>query len=171
MTISDELLAQLRRHVFRIVRNYQDAEDVLQIVLEKIVRHSHKHDPSMGTYNAWAHTVARNTIFDYLNKTKARAAITPTATDVYISMHEPSTEDTADIVVQSLYLSAVSSALARLHAEHPRYYKILVLYSFHGYSQAEIAQQLNLNHSTLRSYTSKARLHMRRYMNDLSSSL
>ena len=116
----------------RITRNTHDAEDVVQ---EAFVELSHKAG-SISSLPGWLHRVATN-----IAKTKIRAAVRRREREqasIEIQDSEPSSWEAIS--------PHVDAALSELP---PEMREVMVLHFLEGASQAEIAQRLSMNQSTV----------------------
>lgn len=153
VALNHEFLARLRAFVRSRVRSEHDAEDIVQDVLTKFVQHDDSID-AQSIY-AWLFTVARRTIID-----RAR-------------LSEPlQTSDSADAVAIELADDpSVASELARcmepmLEALSSEDRIILQRIDMLGESQADVARELGMSMSGLKSRVQRARQRLRAQLED-----
>jgi RNA polymerase sigma-70 factor (ECF subfamily) len=70
----DRCVAQVRRRIFRMVRNQQDAEDVLQDSLLRAYLHLNQFRGA-SSFSSWLHRIAINSAMMLLRKRKVHAVI------------------------------------------------------------------------------------------------
>lgn len=118
--------------VYLVVRNYQDAEDIVQETFIKIKRNCGLYKPGTNP-TAWIYQIAKNLSLDHLKKKKFEA---PLLENEEIS---PVAEDISSGKVQNLYLHDL---LIKNLEEEDR--QIVLLHVVDGYKHREIAKILDL---------------------------
>lgn len=151
--LNAEFLARLREFVRRRVRSEHDAEDIVQDVLTKLVQHDGSID-SQSVY-AWLFTVARRKVIDRARASKPVAA-----------------HDTPDYIeIELADDPSVSSELARcmepmLEALGSDDRILLQRVDMLGESQADVARELGMSMSGLKSRVQRARQRLRAQLED-----
>lgn len=134
------------RFCLRMLRDEQDARDVAQEVLVKLLGALQRYDRGRS-FSTWAYGIARNACIDHLRRRKLRS-------------HEPSREvaDTGPTPLQEASRTERSELLhAALATLPPMYREILVLYHFEHLKYAEIAEALDLPLGTVMNRIFRAR--------------
>ncbi len=138
------------RFVFRMLRNEQDARDVTQDTLIKVMRNLHRYDPDRK-FSTWVFGIARNTAID---ETRRRKRVGPPP------LKEPRYEGPGP-----LDLNVRAQRAERLHVSleqlPPKYREILVLYHFEHLKYREIADALDLPIGTVMNRIFRARGRLR----------
>ncbi|NVO30277.1 RNA polymerase sigma factor [Hymenobacter lapidiphilus] len=138
----------LHAAVWRVVRNQQCAEDVLQESLVKVWVSIGSYDPAQSRLLTWAATICRNAAIDYVRTGRHRAQLR-TAT----------LEDTSgwqfvappDFRPEHI---GVRELLVGLRYEHRRVLDLLYL---RGYTQLEAAEELQVPLGTVKTWSLGAR--------------
>lgn len=141
----ERLLAHARPRLFavalRMVRDRDDAEDVVQEALLKVCRHLTRFE-GRSAFSTWLHRIVVNAALDRLRRQQSRSERVPDADDQDASA-APATppaaieEETPERLVERAEVgAAVQGALARLSPAHQQ---VLVLREFDGESYQEIA--------------------------------
>jgi RNA polymerase sigma-70 factor, ECF subfamily len=147
-SVSAEFLARLRAFIRSRVRTEADAEDLVQDVLYKLFRQGEH--AIKGSIHAWLFTVARHAIIDSHRARRSTAPID--------SVPEPSV---------ALEARSAGSELARClapmllsMAKEDR--SLLIRVDGNGEAQADVARELGLPLSTVKSRVQRARARLRR---------
>lgn len=146
--LSIEFLSRLRAFVRRRVRSEHDAEDVVQDVLTKFVQHDDSVDPQ--SVYAWLFTVARRTIID-----RARASA-PVATG---DLPEAAAIEPADDPSVSAELAGCMEPMLQSLGSDDRI--LLQRIDMLGETQADVARELGISPSGLKSRVQRARRRLR----------
>ncbi|WP_422360080.1 sigma-70 family RNA polymerase sigma factor [Reichenbachiella sp.] len=137
----DNLYKPLSQFIKKRISNREDAEDLTQEVFYKLVKSD---DSAMGSVKSWVYAVAKNTIVDYYRK--KRIATNELDEQVFRE------EELADVVHE------LSSCIAPFIDQLPdEYRQVLQLSELKRIPQKEIAKQLDINYTTLRSKIQRGR--------------
>jgi RNA polymerase sigma-70 factor (ECF subfamily) len=148
-----DFLARLRAFVRKRVRSEHDAEDIVQEVLARFVQHDDSIDA--GSVYAWMFTVARRVIID-----RSRAASRRQHTDLGDT---PVVDLADDPTVSSELARCMEPMLNSLPGEDR---SLLQRVDMLGESQADIARELGLSPSGLKSRVQRARAKLRALLED-----
>lgn len=146
--ISTEFLNRLRTFVRRRVRTDHDAADVVQDVLTKLMQHDSS--VNVGSVYAWLFTVARRVIID---RARTRRELDELPEDAALPRGLA-----GDPGVTVELARCLEQLLASLH-ENDR--ALLQRVDMLGESQADLARQLGLSRSGLKSRVQRARRRLR----------
>lgn len=153
-----ELYSRLSANVYalalNLLRNREEAEEVLQDTFLKVYRNTNAFDPSRGSARAFVYTVARN---DCLSRLRARRS--RPEKDADWDLHDPERQpaDTPTDLVLSLQ---TEQALAQLE---PLDRDLLKASFYEGYSHGELVERFNLPLGTVKSRVRRALLALRAY--------
>jgi len=138
------------RFAYRMMRNEQDARDVAQDTLIKVMKNLHRYDVNRK-FSTWVFGIARNTAIDEQRKRK-RIAPAP--------KKEPAWEGPSplDETVRGERARRLHASLAQLP---PKYREILVLYHFEHLKYQEIADTLEIPIGTVMNRIFRARRRLR----------
>ncbi len=138
----------LYRFVLRIVKDHDDAEDILQEVFAKLLKKANLIDEDAPHIGFWLMTIARNLALDHL-----RARGTVLSRQVPLSDHYaiPGSPDAGLISAENARL--VASAIQSLR---PRQKQVIELAYYYGLTQAEIAALVNQPLGTVKGRTRAA---------------
>ncbi len=134
------------------------AEELVQDVFMALWQKAYQFDPTRGSFPAWFFTLVRRRLYDALpryHKLRAESNLSEPGIEETVSL----SHDLPDLEEQVLGLfrdEEVRQALRHLPAEQRH---ILVMTYFGGFSQREVAEQLNLPISTVKG---RARLGLQR---------
>lgn len=142
--------APVYRYVRRMMGTDEDARDVAQDTLVKMLRKIDQYD-SHYAFSTWVFGIARNTAIDELRRRKRRSWEEPG--DVVDPSSSPAQE-----VAESERAELLDGALQRLA---PLYREVLVLYHFEHLKYAEIAQTLDIPIGTVMNRIFRARHKLR----------
>jgi len=129
-------------YVRKRVKNQLDAEDLTQEVFYKL---SKSKSDDVGNIKGWIYTVAKNTITDYYRKKSL-----PTG--------EIQSDYVEEEIDEGAALEELSKCVVPYVARLPEEYReIIELSELKGISQKEIAENLDLNYTTVRSKVQRGR--------------
>ncbi|HJN73437.1 MAG TPA: RNA polymerase sigma factor [Myxococcota bacterium] len=138
------------RFAYRMLRNEQDARDVAQDTLIKVMKNLHRYDVNRK-FSTWVFGIARNTAIDEQRKRKRRAPA---------PKKEPAWQGPSPLEETSRGERArrLHEALGHLP---PKYREILVLYHFEHLKYQEIADTLQIPIGTVMNRIFRARRRLR----------
>ncbi len=123
---------EFRRKAMRILRNADEAEDVVQDTFVRMYRYARRFKHQEGaTFKSWAYTILTNTCFTYCKKNKRRGDFISRADDDMLEMYSVGMGEFESM----LDLNQVTVAIGRIPALLGR----MVTLSLAGKSQEEIA--------------------------------
>lgn len=137
---------RLEKFAYKLTRNIDDAQDLVQSTLVRAIEKKHLFEKDSNLYS-WTSKIMYNLFVSaYRRKTKFETQYDP---DPYIEKQSIAAEQ--DVVME---MQDVSSAMEQLSTEHR---EILVLVCVSGMQYAEVAESLNIPVGTVRSRLSRAR--------------
>lgn len=140
----------------RLVINVQDAEDVTQNAIEKLIKWSMRHQVPPSNARAYVFKAARNAAVDFL-KAKKETAGYELIDELTLAL-EDSPED---LLLRNVIKEAWNSAMSELPDTHARAIRLTVI---DGLSKAEAARKEGIAESTFRSRLKAAIVDLRVYM-------
>ncbi|HTF82915.1 MAG TPA: sigma-70 family RNA polymerase sigma factor [Cytophagales bacterium] len=148
--IVDEYSNRLCRFADKMLRNREQAKDIVQDVLTKLWEHRGRVDPQK--IKSWLFTVTYRRCLEVLEKS-SRMVYDHDFTSFH---HEPNTNDLKGVLTHSLdLLTDVQKS-------------ILLLRDYEGYSYEEIGDILQLSESQVKVYLFRARQKMKEYLKDIN---
>lgn len=141
-----EALPRLRRFAVALTGSRQDADDVVQITVERLLRHG---VPISAKVDHWAFRVCRNAWIDEVRARAIRASEPLTSTTEGFAAH-----DGEQVVLGRLRFAEVQAAMMRLPEEQRA---ALSLVSIEGLSYAQTARVLDTPIGTVMSRVARAR--------------
>jgi RNA polymerase sigma-70 factor (ECF subfamily) len=153
--LTTEFLTRLRAFIRRRVRSDHDAEDIMQDVLAKFVQH----DSSIDTQSvyAWIFTVARRAVIDQIRASSHQEVA---GADV---AHRPAGDLEDNPSVTAELARCMEPMLESLDSEDRI---ILQRADMLGESQADLAHELGMSNSGLKSRVQRARRKLRSILED-----
>lgn len=139
--IYDHFAPYLLGIIAKIVKNEKQAEDILQETFLKAWKSSKNYDPKKGRVFTWMLNLARNSAIDYTRSKQGKIEQKLDPVDKYIGVNEPYTQH---IGHDHIGLKKLVDGLKGDHHE------IINLSFFEGYSQAEIAEKLQIPLGTVK---------------------
>lgn len=137
----------------RILKDQQEAEDVLQEVFVKIWHNADRYAPQVASPQAWMNAVTRNLAIDTLRKRKPGGGDLDAAEQ--IADKRPGPED--DAVMRSEG-RRIDSCLAELAPEKARAVRLAYV---EGESYVDLAQQFEVPLNTMRSWLRRSLIALR----------
>ena len=140
----------------RITRDQSAAEDLVQELFIRVWSHAGSFDARKGALGVWILSIARNMAIDYIRSAHARFAnrLRPIE-HAERTQSERNGQDAESLIDQS---RAVNAAFASLNTNQKR---VLELAYFQGFSQSEIASQLQEPLGTVKSWMRSALISLR----------
>lgn len=135
--IAKQYSGMLYRHIYRMLGNTEDAQDVLQDVLVLVYRklHTYKGDASLKN---WLFRIASNRTIDHIRKQKRRP-------ETNLELDVPSSENPHRFAQQSRIRTELSRALLTLSQEHR---EVVVMKEIDGFTFREIGDILDIPENT-----------------------
>lgn len=140
--------------ILRIVKNEFLAENILQDVFIKIWQNINSYDASKGHFLAWALNIARNASIDMVRSKDYRNNLVTDGIEPQTSEHYYS-----EIDVDNIGLKEMVKKL------NPKHQQLIELLYFEGYTQSEVADELNIPLGTVKSRVRKAFQELRIILN------
>lgn len=133
--------------ICRIIRAEDIAESVMQDSFLKVWKKIDSYDPDKGRFLTWVLNIARNTAIDMLRSRNYRDTANLTGLEQHsLPRDRAYTETRIDGI-------GVRETVARLE---PKYRRIIELIYFGGYTQVEVAEELEIPLGTVKSRVKKA---------------
>ncbi len=152
----DELVGPIYRYIILRVRRREDAEDLTQLVFERIVGALPRYRPSGRPFQAWAYRIARNAVIDHLRRDRAHEPLDP--------LHErPGEDGPEEISVLTEEIRELRQAIRGLTADQQ---EALSLRFAAGLSAEEAAIVMGRRAGTIRGLTFRAIASLRRTMTE-----
>lgn len=140
-------LKSISHYSFRMLGNSKDTEDITQETFLRLWTHAASWRAEKASLSTWLHRIAHNLCIDYLRKDKSGI------TGEYVDEHE-SPDKPAAVPESEERLAALKDALGQL-PERQR--SAIVLNHYHGFSNREIAQIMDISVDALESILARAR--------------
>ncbi len=137
---------RLEKFAYKLTRNIDDAQDLVQSTLVRAIEKKHLFEAGSNLYS-WTSKIMYNLfVSSYRRKTKFETQYDP---EPYIEKQSIAANQDTMMEMQD-----VSNAMEELSAEHK---EILVMVCVSGMQYAEVAEALNIPVGTVRSRLSRAR--------------
>ena len=138
-----------RASIFRIVRNWATAEDLLQETFLLLWESAEQFNPDKGTLSAWLSTIARNRSLDYLRSGCERR----NSRSCELREDHSCSGDSESYFVARAEHARVRKAVAMLNANHQI---VIQLRYFEGLSHSEMAAHLGKPVGTIKTWSRTA---------------
>ncbi|MGB9720679.1 MAG: RNA polymerase sigma factor [bacterium] len=136
-------------YIFRLVRNYDDAEELTFETFIKFFKTIKSYDRSKSL-SAWLHKIAHNIVIDFFRKNKIEYE--------YLDERDSTVENVGEKYEREKTLQAIECALQRLA---PVDREIVILFHKEELSYEEIGRILNLPMTTIKTRLHRARKKLR----------
>ncbi len=147
----EELVLRFAPFLYPVCRSYlrdgEEVKDVLQDVFVSIFKNIHKIDPEIDNFKAWIRRIAVNQSLQILRRMGRKNEL---LTEDYQGVTAHAAPDSYSELEHSDIFHLV------MQLKYP-YRQVFCLYVIDGYSQKEIAQQMNLKEGTIRSAYHRAK--------------
>jgi RNA polymerase sigma factor (sigma-70 family) len=152
----EELYSFLMGVCMRYAQNREEATDWLHDGFIKIFLKIHLYKPDTSL-KKWTYRLMVNVCIDHIRK-QAKQRLSTNSEFIQI-------EDTGVDALSQLQTEDIIHAIQQLSSVYRLVFNMFVI---EGYTHKEIAEQLNITESTSRSNLSKARIQLRRILNNLN---
>jgi RNA polymerase sigma-70 factor (ECF subfamily) len=150
----DSLVGPIYRYVSLRVHSREDAEDLTQLVFERIVASLPRYRARGRPFEAWAFRIARNAVIDHVRRDRAHEPLG--------ERHDAGHEETPDrLTVLGEEIRELRKALATLTPEQQ---EALALRFAAGLSAEEAAEVMGRRAGTVRGLTFRAIASLRRHL-------
>jgi RNA polymerase sigma-70 factor (ECF subfamily) len=148
---------EFTRKAYRIVRDTDEAQDIVQEVFIRIYKYGHKFKHQEGaTFKSWAYTILTNTCYTYCKKKKRRSDFIKRADDDMLESFSAGTGEFEN----KLDLNQIMTAIGRIPAMLGR----MLTLSLAGKTQEEIAALEGVPVGTVRTRLHRAKKEVRKHM-------
>jgi RNA polymerase sigma-70 factor (ECF subfamily) len=150
----DAMVGPVYRYVAIRVHQREDAEDLTQLVFERIVSSLPRYRPRGRPFEAWAFRIARNAVIDHVRRDRAHEPLS--------DGHEAAHDETPDrLTVRSEEIRELRRAIASLTVDQQ---EALALRFAAGLSAEEAAAVMGRRAGTVRGLTFRAIASLRQRM-------
>lgn len=138
--------------ILRIVTDSEASQDVLQDTFVKIWKNIQSYDSTKGSFFTWMLNIARNTSIDSLRKLKKEGKTEIREQDMNVGM--------TGVVQQNTNVIGLSKLVEKLPEEQ----RLMIEYIyFNGYTQQEVADELDMPLGTVKTRTRLAMRELRKW--------
>ena len=146
---------EFMRKAMRILRNEDEAEDVVQDTFVRMYKYARKFKHQEGaTFKSWSYTILTNTCFTYCKKKKRRSEFINRADDEILELHTNGMNDFESF----LDMNQISVAISKIPVLLGR----MVTLALAGKSQEEIAALEHVPIGTVRTRLHRAKKEIRK---------
>lgn len=140
-------------HSVKILKNYDDANDCVQLSLNRLVISIHKYDSKISSFNLWCHSIVENEIHNYMRTSKRYQS--------RVVNDEESVYNIADDAFTDNLMSMLSDLEKQIGEEKYKvlFYKIGLKYSFQ-----ELTEIFDCSLSTIKRKYSEALNEAKKYI-------
>lgn len=153
-SLYDELVGPIYRYVALRIRRREDAEDITQLVFERIVAGLPRYEAGHRPFAAWAFRIARNAVIDHVRRERPTEPLNPT--------HDHA--DGQEVEAISLRGEQIRELRAAMGYLTPDQQEALALRFVAGLSAEEAAQAMGRRAGTIRGLTFRAIGALRRHL-------
>ena len=148
----------LHAMVMRMVRDSDEAHDIVQLAFVRIWDHRHRYDERWKP-NTWMYRIANNLAIDHLRARKTRHRYNEPMQRHLVKVSDPGPRRALD-EIQHGEVNAIFSQLAE--GLSPRQKTVFLLREVEGLSSAEVAEIVGCKETTVRNHLFNARQVLRR---------
>ena len=134
--------------ILQVVRNREEAEDLLQEVFVQIWKRAESYDHRFGPPSVWVIRIARNRAIDYVRSKRFHQKKSEIDLGAYNEIPVSDGRSSPDSMTMASQVSSfVSQALEKLPTEQRR---LIEMAYFEGYSHSELAKKLSIPLGTVK---------------------
>lgn len=150
--VYDRYSGALNGIIQRIVRDEEAAQDILQDTFVKVWKNIQSYDSTKGSFFTWMLNIARNTSIDSLRKLKKETKSEIHNGEISVGLSE------------AVHQNVNTIGLAKLVEKLPEEQKRMIEYIyFNGYTQQEVADELDMPLGTVKTRTRMAMRELRKW--------
>ena len=138
--------ARIYGHILRFVRNTEDARDILQETMVRVLTQLDQFDPA-HSFAGWVYRIATNKALDFLRRRKVELRTFTYEEDVPIESVADRAAPGDEVVAERLTWQVVEKCMERLD---PRYSTVLFMRYRDGLAYKEIAEALEIPMGTVK---------------------
>jgi len=154
-------LKSISHYAFRMLGNSKDTEDITQETFLRLWTHAHTWNGAKASLTTWLHRIAHNLCIDYLRKDKSSVSSDLEGLDeLEIETQNENVDESQD------RMAALTQAISAL-PERQR--SALVLNHYHGFSNKQTAEILDISVDALESILARARRALKLQLIDRSA--
>jgi RNA polymerase sigma-70 factor (ECF subfamily) len=150
----DQLLTPIYRYIAVRVRSREDAEDLTQLVFERIVAGLPRYRPGRSPFAAWVFRIARNAVIDHVRRERPTEQLDP-------GRNPPHGDEVEAISLRGEQIRELRRAITNLT---PDQQEAIVLRFVAGLSAEEAARVMGRRAGTVRGLTFRAIGALRRHL-------
>lgn len=144
--------------IYNLVRNTEEAEDVLQEVFVKIWKNIDSYNVSKGRLYTWMLNIARNTSIDRLRSKNFNNSQKNLTSDNFVHLHADSSQAT-----NTIDAIGIKKFIMQLK---PKCIQLIELLFYKGYTQQEASEELELPLGTVKTNNRNCMNELRRMIHD-----
>lgn len=144
--------------IYNLIRNTEEAEDVLQEVFVKIWKNIDSYNESKGRLYTWMLNIARNTTIDKLRSKNFNNSQKNLSSDNFVHVLEDSSRTTSRIDA-----IGIKEFIMKLK---PKCVQIIDLLFFQGYTQQEASDELEMPLGTVKTNNRNCMNELRKMIHD-----
>ena len=144
--------------IYNLIRNTEEAEDVLQEVFVKIWKNIDSYNESKGRLYTWMLNIARNTSIDKLRSKNFNNSQKNLSSDNFVHILEDSSKATSRIDA-----IGIKEFIMKLK---PKCVQIIDLLFFKGYTQQEASEELEMPLGTVKTNNRNCMNELRKLIHD-----
>ena len=150
--------------VLRIVKNQEDAEEILQNIFLQVWERADSFNGKKGTVYAWLITLARNKAIDKIRSKDFRNNTYTFTFDYEIEIFE---NKYSGLEIDSMIAQERSEYVRKALLQIPKEQReIIEMAFFEGYTQIEISEKLNLPLGTVKTRSRQGMMKLQNLLND-----
>lgn len=144
--------------IYNLVRNTEEAEDVLQEVFVKIWKNIDSYNASKGRLYTWMLNIARNTSIDRLRSKNFNNSQKNLTSDNFVHLHADSSQAT-----NAIDAIGIKKFIRQLK---PKCIQLIELLFYKGYTQQEASDELEIPLGTVKTNNRNCMNELRRMIHD-----
>jgi RNA polymerase sigma-70 factor (ECF subfamily) len=165
MLLSERLQRPLYFYIYRLVRNSEMTQDLIQDTLIKVVRNHQSYQPQ-SKLRPWIYTIARNLCIDFFRKKRLKEIsldqpFKNTNSFSLLDCLETQNHNGFDFIYQKEIRTQIQAALNAINADQR---DVFLLKEIQGFKFHEIATLLNESENTIKSRMRYALKALRSYL-------
>jgi RNA polymerase sigma-70 factor (ECF subfamily) len=150
--------ARIYGHILRLVKNTEDARDILQETMVRALTQLDQFDPA-HSFAGWLYRIATNKALDFLRRRKIEFRVFTYEDDMPIEGVADGSVPGDEVVAQRLKWETVETCMDKLD---PRYRAVLFLRYKDGLAYKEIAEALDMPMGTVKVLLHRGRHELKR---------
>lgn len=147
--------------IFRIVKNKNEAEEIMQDLFLKIWKNAYQYDSSKGSLYSWLISLARNMSIDRIRSKDYKRNLQEVDLVIDLTSETTGNENTLINIISEEQVTLIKKAILNISEEQR---KVLEMHYFEGLTHTEISEELDIPLGTVKTRIRQALINLHKQL-------